>query len=184
MARQQDLDLLYEYTLNDSLRKHALSVEAAMRAYARKFGEDEEVWGTVGLLHDFDYERFPEFPAHPTQGSEILKTKGYTELVRTTILSHVPAMNVPRETKMAKTLFACDELCGFIMACALIRPNKISDLEASSVKKKLKDKAFARAVSRDDIRKGAEELGVDFDEHVSFVIGAMRAAAADLGLQG
>lgn len=183
MARQNDLDLLYEYSVNDSLRKHALSVEAAMRAYARKLGEDEEKWGTVGLLHDFDYERFPEFPAHPTKGSEILKTKGYSDEIRTTILSHVPAMNVPRDTPMAKTLFACDELCGFIMACALIRPNKIADLEMSSVKKKLKDKAFARAVSREDIRKGVEELGVDFDEHVTFVIGAMRAVAGELGLQ-
>lgn len=182
MARQQDLDLLYEHTKSDSLRRHALSVEAAMRAYARKLGEDEEKWGTVGLLHDFDYEQYPEFPAHPTKGSEILKEKGYSEEIRTTILSHVPQMNVPRNSSMAKTLFACDELCGFIMACALIRPNKIADLEPSSVKKKLKDKAFARAVSREDITKGTEELGVNFDEHLRFVIDAMRAVAGDLGL--
>jgi putative nucleotidyltransferase with HDIG domain len=182
MARQQDLDLLYEYTKTDSLRKHALAVEAAMRAYARKFGGVEEEWGSVGLLHDFDYEAFPQFPGHPTKGSEILKQKGYSEEMRRTILSHVPDMHVPRETPMAKTLFACDELCGFIIACALIRPNKIADLEASSVKKKLKDKAFARAVSREDITKGAEELGVVFDEHLTFVIAAMKATAADLGL--
>ncbi len=182
MSRQQDLALLQEYTVNDSLRKHALSVEAAMRAYAAKYGEDVEVWGAVGLLHDFDYERYPQFPDHPTKGSDILKEKGYSEEIRRTILSHVPAMNVPRDTNMAKALFACDELCGFIMACALIRPNKIADLEASSVKKKLKDTAFARAVSREDIMKGAEELGVNFDEHLAFVIGAMKGVSADLGL--
>ena len=182
MSRQDDLTLLHEYTANESLRKHALAVEAAMRAYAATFGESVELWGTVGLLHDFDYEKYPQFPDHPTRGSEILKERGYTEEVRRTILSHVPAMKVPRDTNMAKTLFACDELCGFIMACALIRPNKISDLEASSVRKKMKDKAFARAVSREDILKGAEELGVNFDEHLTFVIGAMKAVAADLGL--
>ena len=182
MSRQQDLTLLEEYTLGDSLRKHALAVEAAMRAYAAKFGEDVELWGTVGLLHDFDYEKFPQFPDHPTRGSDILKEKGYSEEVRRTILSHVPDMKIPRDTQMAKTLFACDELCGFIMACALIRPNKISDLETSSVKKKLKDKAFARAVSREDITRGAEELGINFDEHLAFVIGAMKAVSSDLGL--
>jgi putative nucleotidyltransferase with HDIG domain len=182
MGRQQDLDLLYNHTKSDSLRKHALAIEAAMRAYARKFHEDEEHWGTVGLLHDFDYEMFPEFPAHPTKGSEILKEHGYPEDIRTAILSHVPQMNIPRDNRMAKTLFACDELCGFIMACALIRPNKIADLGASSVRKKLKDKAFAKAVSREDITKGAEELGVNFDEHLTFVIDAMRAVSGDLGL--
>ena len=183
MDRQGSLDLLFEYTKTDSLRKHALAVEAAMRAYAKKFGEDEEKWGTVGLLHDFDYEKFPQFPDHPTKGSEILKEKGYTDEIRTTILSHVPQMNVPRDTPMAKTLFACDELCGFILACAVIRPNKIMDLEASSVKKKLKDKAFARAVSREDITRGAEELGVNFDEHIRFVIEALKGIAPELGLQ-
>jgi putative nucleotidyltransferase with HDIG domain len=182
MTRQQSLDLLFEYTRTDSLRKHALAVEAAMRAYARRFGEDEELWGTVGLLHDFDYEMYPQFPDHPTKGSEILKEKGYSEEVRRTILSHVPAMNVPRETPMARSLFACDELCGFIMAVAVIRPNRIMDLEISSVKKKLKDKAFARAVSREDIQKGAEELQVNFDEHCRFVIEALRNSARDLGL--
>ena len=182
MDRQANLDLLYEYTKSDSLRKHALSVEAAMRAYARKHGEDEELWGTVGLLHDFDYERFPEYPDHPMKGSEILKEKGYSELVRTTILSHVPATQVPRESLMAKTLFACDELCGFIMAVSVIRPNKIADLEVSSVKKKLKDKAFARSVSREDIYRGIEELGTPLEEHVGFVIGAMKESAKELGL--
>jgi len=182
MARQQDLDLLFEYTKTESLRKHALAVEAAMRAYARKQNEDEEKWGTVGLLHDFDYEMYPQFPDHPMKGSEILKQRGYSDEIRTTILSHVPDTNVPRDTPIAKTLFAADELCGFIIACALIRPNKIADLEGSSVKKKLKDKAFARAVSREDIYKGAEELGVNFDEHLRFVIDALRAASQDLGL--
>lgn len=181
MARQDDLALLYEYTKTDSLRKHALAVEAAMRAYARKFGEDEETWGCVGLLHDFDYEMFPTYPDHPTRGSEILKEKGYSDLVRNTILSHVPSMNIPRDTPMMKSLFACDELCGFIMAAAVIRPNKIADLEVSSVKKKLKDKAFARAVSREDIYHGTEELGIPLDEHIAFVIGAMKSAAGELG---
>jgi putative nucleotidyltransferase with HDIG domain len=180
--RQEALDLLFEYTKNDSLRKHALSVEAAMRAYARKYREDEEAWGAVGLLHDFDYERYPQYPDHPTKGSEILKEKGMPEELRRTILSHVPATNVPRETQMAKTLFACDELCGFIMAVAVIRPNKIADLGVSSVKKKLKDKAFARAVSREDIRQGVEESGLDFDAHIAFVIEAMKGSAKDLGL--
>jgi putative nucleotidyltransferase with HDIG domain len=182
MARQQDLDLLYEFTKTDSLRKHALAVEAAMRAYAQSFGEDEEKWGTVGLLHDFDYETYPQFPDHPGKGSEILRERGYSDEIRTTILSHVPATNIPRDTRMAKTLFACDELCGFIIACALIRPNRIADLEASSVKKKLKDKAFARAVSREDIYKGADELAVNFDEHLKFVIEALKAVSKELGV--
>ena len=181
-TRQKALDLLLEYTKTDALRKHAFSVEAAMRAYAAKFGGDVEEWGAVGLLHDFDYERYSQFPEHPTQGSEILKEHGYSETFRTAILGHVPDMNVPRETPMAKTLFACDELCGFIMAAALIRPNKIADLGVSSVKKKLKDKAFARAVRREDIQMGAEQLGVPFDEHVQLVIDAMKSVATELGL--
>lgn len=182
MTRQAALDLLYEYTKTDSLRKHALAVEAAMRAYARKFGEDEETWAAAGLLHDFDYEMYPQFPEHPTKGSEILKEKGYPEDFRRAILGHVPQMQVRRETLMAKTLFACDELCGFVSAVAVIRPNKIADLTASSVKKKLKDKAFARAVSREDIYSGAAELGVNMDEHLQFVIDAMKDAAPELGL--
>ena len=182
MTRQDSLDLLFEYTKTDGLRKHALAVEAAMRSYARKFGEDEEVWGTVALLHDFDYEMYPQVPDHPTKGSEILAQKGYSEEIRRTILSHVPAMNVPRDTPMAKTLFACDELCGFIVACALVRPNKIADLEVSSVKKKLKDKAFARSVSREDIQQGIAEMGVNPDEHIRFVIDALKAISTELGV--
>jgi predicted hydrolase (HD superfamily) len=180
--RDKALDLLFEFTKSDSLRKHALAVESAMRWYARTAGADEERWGIVGLLHDFDYEMFPQFPDHPTRGSAILKERGYDEDLRTAVLSHVPAMNVARETPMAKTLFACDELCGFVMACALIRPNKIADLEASSVKKKLKDKAFARAVNREDIYSGAQELGVDLQAHIAAVIEAMKGASKDLGL--
>ncbi len=183
MNRQDALDLLFEYTKTDSLRKHALAVEAAMRSYARKFGEDEETWGIVGLLHDFDYEMHPNVPDHPMKGSEILKQRGYSEEIRTTIISHVPDMNVPRETLMARTLFACDELCGFIVACALVRPNKLEDLAASSVKKKLKDKAFARTVSREHITLGIEELGVPADEHINFVIGALREVAGEIGLK-
>ena len=182
MTKEQALDILFEYTKTDSLRKHALAVAAAMRAYARKLGEDEEVWGVVGVLHDFDYEMYPQFPDHPTKGSEILKERGLSEDLRRTILSHVPAMNVPGDTPMAKALFACDELCGFILAAAVIRPNKIADLEVSSVKKKLKDKAFARAVSREDIVKGAEDLGVPLDEHIGFVIAALKGSAGELGL--
>jgi len=180
--RQDALSLLHEFTKTDSLRKHALSVEAAMRAYARKFGQDEEVWGAAGLLHDFDYEMYPQFPDHPTKGSEILKEKGYPEDFRKAILGHVPQMGVPRDTLMAKTLFACDELCGFVYAAAVIRPTKISDLGASSVKKKLKDKAFARAVSREEIAMGIQELGVGADAHIAFVISALRDHARDLGL--
>ena len=137
MTRQECLDLLHEYTKTESLRTHALAVEAAMRAYARSFGEDEETWGAVGLLHDFDYEQNQQVPDHPMKGSEVLKERGFPEELRRVILSHVPAMNVPRDSKMAQTLFACDELCGFIVAVAVIRPNKIADLEVSSVKKKL-----------------------------------------------
>jgi len=176
------LKLMQEHTKNDSLRKHMYAVEAAMRAYAKKFGQDEELWGIIGVLHDFDYEMYPNAPDHPAKGSEILKQHGYNDVVRTTILSHADYMNVPRDTQMAKTLYACDELCGFIVACAVIRPNKISDLEVSSVKKKLKDKAFARNVNRDDIQKGAEGLGVPLDEHISFVIDALKGVAARLEL--
>ncbi|MER3525140.1 MAG: HAD family hydrolase [Ignavibacteria bacterium] len=182
MDRQSALALLFEYTRSDSLRKHALAVEAAMRAYASRYGEDEETWGIVGLLHDFDYEMHPQVPDHPMKGSEILKAHGYPEDIRRTIISHVPDMNVPRETPMAKALFACDELCGFIVACAMVRPNKLADLSASSVKKKLKDKAFARTVSREDIARGIEELGVNMDEHIDFVIAALRPIAKDLSL--
>ncbi len=182
MTRQECLDLLYEYTKTESLRTHALAVEAAMRAYARSFGEDEEAWGAVGLLHDFDYEQHQQVPDHPMKGSEILKERGFPEDLRRVIISHVPAMNVPRDSKMAQTLFACDELCGFIVAVAVIRPNKIADLEVSSVKKKLKDKAFARSVSREDIMQGAAEAGFVLDDHIRFVIGALKPVAPQLGL--
>jgi len=182
MTRQECLDLLYEYTKTESLRVHALAVEAVMRAYARSFGEDEETWGAVGLLHDFDYEQHQQVPDHPMKGSEILKERGFPEDLRRVIISHVPAMNVPRDSKMAQTLFACDELCGFIVAVAVIRPNKIADLEVSSVKKKLKDKAFARSVSREDIMQGAAEAGFVLDDHIRFVIGALKPVAPQLGL--
>jgi putative nucleotidyltransferase with HDIG domain len=176
------LDLMHEYTKNDSLRKHMYAVESAMRAYAKKSGADEDLWGIVGILHDFDYEMFPNAPDHPTKGSEILAEHGYSEEIRRTILSHAHYTNVPRDTSMAKTLYACDELCGFITACATVRPNKIGDLEVSSVKKKLKDKAFARNVSREDIEKGAKELNVPLDDHIKFVIEAMKASSVRLGL--
>jgi putative nucleotidyltransferase with HDIG domain len=182
VKREEALALLFEYTKTDSLRKHALAVEAALRAYAGKKGADAELWGITGLLHDFDYEMYPAYPDHPMKGSAILESQGYPPEMRTAILGHVPATNVPRESDLAKVLFACDELCGFIVACAMVRPNKLADLGASSVRKKLKDKAFARAVSREDIYKGAEELGVNLDEHIAFVAEAMRSAAADLGL--
>ncbi|HEY6951004.1 MAG TPA: HD domain-containing protein, partial [Bacteroidota bacterium] len=178
---EEALSLMQEYTQNDSLRKHMYAVEAAMRAYARKFNADEELWGIVGVLHDFDYEKYPNAPDHPTKGSEILKEKGYSEEVRRTILSHADYTNVPRDTQMAKTLYACDELCGFIIACSVVRPNKIADLEVSSVKKKMKDKAFARNVSREDIQKGAEELGIPLDEHIKFVIEALKGVSGRLG---
>lgn len=183
MNRQEALDLLYEYTKTDSLRKHALAVEAGMRAYARKSGGDEEKWGVVGLLHDFDYEMYPQVPDHPMKGQEILAQRGYPDDVRRAIVSHVPQMNVPRDSQMAKTLFGCDELCGFIVACSLVRPNKISDLEASSVRKKLKDKAFARTVSREDIYQGISEMQVDMNEHIQFVINALKGVAKELGLE-
>lgn len=184
MANRGDaLNLLHEYTKSDSLRKHALAVEAAMRAYARKFGEDEEKWGVVGLLHDFDYEMYPQVPDHPMKGSEVLAQHGYSEDVRTAILGHVPQMNVPRESKMAKTLFACDELAGFIVACAMVRPNKLNDLQPSSVKKKLKDKAFARTVSREDIQQGVAEMELNIDDHILLMTRALAEIAEELGLK-
>lgn len=182
MNRDDALALLKEYTKSDALLKHMYAVEAAMRAYARKFGEDEEKWGVTGLLHDFDYEMYPAAPDHPLKGSEILKGRGYPDDVREAILGHATYTGVPRVSRMAKALYACDELCGFVTACALVRPNRIADLEASSVKKKLKDKGFARNVNREDIAAGTSELGVDLTEHISFVIGAMRAISPELGL--
>jgi putative nucleotidyltransferase with HDIG domain len=176
------LELMHTYTTNEALRKHMYAVEAAMRAYAKKFGEDEEPWAITGLLHDFDYEKFPAILDHPMKGSEILKEKGYPEEIRLAILGHATESGTPRTSTMAKALYACDELCGFIMAVAVIRPNKISDLEVSSVVKKLKDKSFTKNVSREDIEKGANELGVVLKEHIAFVIDAMKANRDRLGL--
>jgi putative nucleotidyltransferase with HDIG domain len=180
--RESVLQLLCEYTKSDSLRKHALAVEACMRACARKFGEDEDKWAITGLIHDFDYEMYPNAPDHPLKGSEILKEHGFSDEIRTAILGHADYTGVARDTLMSKALFACDELAGFITACSYVRPDKIASLEAKSVRKRMKDKAFARAVNREDIIKGAEELGVPLDEHIAFCIEAMRAAADSLGL--
>ena len=185
MTRDDAWSLLTEFTLSESLRKHALAVEACVRAYARKFGEDEEVWGLVGLIHDFDYEKYPSAEEHPFKGSEILKERGVSQEVRRAILSHANYSGMPRESKLEKTLFACDELTGFITASALVKPNKsLAELDAKSVRKKMKDKAFARSVSRDDIINGAEDLGVDLEEHIAFCIEAMKAIAPELGLAG
>lgn len=189
-SRAETLALMHEYTASESLRKHMLAVEGAMRAYAAKFGEDEEHWGTTGLIHDFDYERFPNnahspTEEHPSEGVRILRAKGYPEDILQAILGHAQYCNTPRESRMAKTLFAVDELTGLITATALVRPNKsVHEVDAKSVRKKMKDKAFARGVSREDVINGAQELGVDLDEHIAFVIGAMQARSTDLGLSG
>lgn len=182
MGRDAAWNLLCEYTRSESLRKHALGVEACMRAYARQFGEDEEAWGLTGLIHDFDYELYPQAPDHPLKGSEILKEKGYPDEIRRAILGHADYSGVPRDSRLAQTLFACDELVGFITACSLVRPDKIQGLEPRSVLKRMKDKAFARSVRREDIRRGAEELGVPLEQHIAFCIEAMRNSAEDLGL--
>ena len=177
--------LLTEYTKSESLRKHALAVEIAVCGYARKFGEDENQWGLVGLLHDFDYERWPSLEDHPYRGAEILRERGYPEVLIRAIMSHSDETGVVRQSRLEHALFACDELAGFITAAALVRPSKsVLDLEAKSVKKRMKDKAFARGVSRDDLRKGAEELGLSLDEHITNVITSMRSSAETLGLKG
>src|SRR6201998_1678361 len=177
--------LLTEYTQSESLRKHALAVEACMRAYARRAGADQALWGLVGLLHDFDYEKFPTSEEHPFKGSEILKERGYSEEIRRAILSHADYSGVPRISPMEKALFACDELAGFITACALVKPGKsLAEVEAKSVRKKMKDKAFARSVSRDDIVNGAAGLGIELEEHIAFFIEAMKSVARELGLEG
>ncbi|HEX9001394.1 MAG TPA: HD domain-containing protein [Blastocatellia bacterium] len=182
-TREDAWQLLCEWTLGESLRKHARAVEYAMRAYARKYGEDEEKWGVVGMLHDFDYERYPD-QRHPQLGSEVLREKGYPVDVRRAILSHADYTGIARESLLEHALFATDELCGFLTACALVRPDKSFDtLEPASVKKRMKDKAFARTVSRDDLWKGAEELGMSFDEHCAFVIAALREIQEELGLR-
>ena len=188
MNRDQALALMQEYTISPSLRQHMLAVEGAMRAYARRTGDDEAAWGLAGLLHDFDYERYPNdahaaAEEHPSWGVRLLRERGVSDAVCQAILGHADYTGVPRETPLAKTLFAVDELCGFLVACALVRPSKsLSDLEVSSVKKKLKDKAFARGVNRDDVRRGAEELGVPLDDHIAFVIEALRPIERTLGL--
>src|ERR1700680_154112 len=185
MKRDDAWQLWNEYTKSESLLKHALAVEAAVRGYARRFGEDQEAWGVVALLHDFDYERWPTPEDHPFRGSEILRERGYPDWVIRAILSHADYSGVPRESRMEKTLWACDEMAGFITAASLVRPSKsVLDLEASSVVKRMKDKAFARAVSRDDLRKGAEELGLPLEEHIANVIRFLRDAADPLGLRG
>lgn len=182
-TREEAFALLTEYTKNENLVKHALAVEAAMRFYARRFGEDEELWGVVGLLHDFDYERHPTLEEHPFKGAEILRDKGYDESLVRTILSHADHTGVPRDTKVAQALFAVDELTGFITAVALVRPSKkVGDVKAKSVRKKMKDKAFARAVSRDDLHAGAEILGLDLSDHIDNVAEAMTGVADELGL--
>ena len=178
-------NLLTEFTQSESLRKHALAVEACMRAYARKFGADEDLWGVVGVIHDFDYEKYPSPHEHPYKGNEILKQRGYSDEIRRAIMSHAEYSGVTRESSMEKTLFACDELAGFITACALVKPGKsLAEVEAKSVRKKMKDKAFARSVNRDDIVNGAHDLGVDLDEHIAFCIEAMKGVAGELGLVG
>ncbi len=177
--------LLTEFTQSESLRKHAMAVEACMRAYARKFGEDADLWGVVGLIHDFDYERYPSLEEHPYRGNEILKERGWPEHIRRAIMSHAEYTGVARDSAMEKALFACDELAGFITACALVKPGKsLAEVEAKSVKKKMKDKAFARSINRQDIVQGAIELGVDLEEHIAFCIDAMKAIASELGLDG
>lgn len=190
LDRDHALALMHEYTTSDALRKHMYAVEIAMRAMARKAGGDEEAWGLVGLLHDFDYERFPNAAhaageEHPAEGVRVLTAAGLPDASGRAILGHAPYTGVPRDTAMAKALFAVDELCGFLVACALVRPSRsLRDLEVSSVKKKLKDKAFARGVSRDDVMQGAAEIGVPLEEHIAFVLEALRPHEHVLGLGG
>ena len=185
LSRDAAWALVTEWTASDSLRKHMLAVEAAVRGYARLFGEDEEAWGLVALLHDFDYERYPDAADHPFRGVDELRARGYPEWVTRAILSHADYSGVPRESRLEKTLYACDEMAGFVTAAALVRPTRsVLDLEARSVLKRMRDKAFARAVSRDDLRRGAEELGLPLEEHVGNVIRFMREQADALGLRG
>jgi putative nucleotidyltransferase with HDIG domain len=185
LTRDRAWALVTEHVQSESLRKHLLAVEAAVRGYARLYGEDEEAWGFVALVHDFDYEKFPDLENHPYRGVEILKSLGYPEWVTRAVLSHAEYSGVPRESRLEKALFACDEMAGFITAAALVRPSKsVLDLEASSVMKRMKDKAFARNVSRDDLRKGAEEMGLPLDEHIANVIRFLRERADELGLRG
>lgn len=183
MTREDAINILFEFTKSDSLRKHAFAVEACMIEYAKKFGENEMEYCITGILHDFDYEIYPNVPDHPLKGSEILRSKGVDEKIIKAILGHASYTNVPRDTLLAKTLFACDEITGFITAVTYVRPNKtIDEVEVKSVLKKLKDKAFARSVNREDILKGAEELGIPLEEHIQFCIDAMKKKKDELGL--
>ena len=185
LSRDAAWALMTEYTQSESLRKHMLAVEAALRGYARLWGEPEEDWGVVALLHDFDYERWPDQANHPFRGVEILKSQGYPDWVTRAILSHAEYSGVARESRLEHALFACDEMSGFVTACSLVRPSKsVLDLEAPSVVKRMKDKAFARAISRDDLRKGAEEIGLPLDEHITHVIAFLRERADALGIRG
>jgi putative nucleotidyltransferase with HDIG domain len=185
LTRDAALEILHEFTKSESLRKHALAVESCVAAYARKFGEDENKWSVTALLHDFDYEMHPNAPDHPIKGEPILADRGVPEEIRRAILSHANYSGVPRESALEKTLFACDELAGFITAVSLVKPgHSVHEVDAKSVRKKMKDKAFARSVSREDIVTGAAELGVELDEHVDFCIHAMRERAKELGLEG
>ena len=185
LSRDAAYALMTEHTQGESLRKHMLAVEAAVRGYARMWGEPEEDWAVVALLHDFDYEKYPDPKDHPFRGVEILQAKGYPEWVTRAILSHADYSGVPRESRLEHTLYACDEMSGFVTAAALVRPSKsVLDLEASSVVKRMKDKAFARAVSREDLRRGAEEIGLPLDQHISNVIASLRERADELGLRG
>lgn len=184
-TREEGWGLLTEFTQSESLRKHALAVEACMRACARKLGGDEEMWGLVGLIHDFDYERYPTPEEHPYKGNEILKLRGYSDEIRRAILSHAEYTGVSRDTLLEKALFACDELAGFITAVALVKPGKsLAEVDAKSVRKKMKDKAFARSVHREDIIRGAGALGVDLDQHIAFCLDALKGVAKELGLEG
>jgi putative nucleotidyltransferase with HDIG domain len=181
LSRDAAWDLLCEWTESDSLRRHMLAVEAAMRAYARRFGEDEELWGLTGLLHDLDYERYPDLgTGHPRMALQELERRGYPPALVRAVASHADFLGVSRDSPMEKTLFAVDELCGFVLAVAYVRPEGLDGMTPKSVKKKLKAPSFAAAVSRDDVRRGAEELGVDFDEHVAFVIAALAESPQDL----
>src|SRR5579872_4024134 len=185
MDRNQAWELLCEFTKSDSLRRHALAVETCVAAYAIHFGEDQQKWSVTALLHDFDYEMHPEAPDHPMKGEPILASHGVHEEIRRAILSHANYSGVSRDSSLEKTLFACDELAGFLTACSYVKPNRsIFEVDTKSVRKKLKDKAFARSVSRDDITNGAQELGVDLDQHIAFCIEAMKQRAGDLGLAG
>jgi putative nucleotidyltransferase with HDIG domain len=183
LARDRAWETLTRYTQSEALRRHALAVEASVRAYARHFGEDEELWGVVALLHDFDWEMHPTLDQHPQDGAPILREEGYPEEVIEAILSHAEHLSLPRDTPLKKSLFACDELSGFVHACGLVRPDGIDTLTPKSVKKKLKQPSFAAGVHREDVYKGTEELGVELDEHIAFVIEALRPIAPELGLR-